>query len=81
MPFISVFELDVDTAASQLVAATFARSIQTFPLDSLLPSLRWKNPWTPAPRCKKCCETRGRAFGSWTTRFQRWAPSRLRLVG
>ena len=37
MPFISVFELDVDTAASQLVAATFARSIQTFPLDSLLP--------------------------------------------
>ena len=37
MPFIPVFELDVDTAASQLVAATFARSIQTFPLDSLLP--------------------------------------------
>ena len=37
MPYIPVFELDVDTAASQLVAATFARSIQTFPLDSLLP--------------------------------------------
>ena len=37
MSFIPVFELDVDTAASQLVAATFARSIQTFPLDSLLP--------------------------------------------
>ena len=39
MPYIPVFELDVDTAASQLVAATFARSIQTFPLDSLLPEL------------------------------------------
>ena len=38
MPFIPVFELDVDTAGSQLVAATFARSIQTFPLDSLLPA-------------------------------------------
>ena len=37
MPYIPVFELDIDTAASQLVAATFARSIQTFPLDSLLP--------------------------------------------
>lgn len=36
MPFIPVFELDVDTASSQLVAATFARSIQTFPLDSLV---------------------------------------------
>ncbi len=36
MPFIPVYELDVDTASSQLVAATFARSIQTFPLDSLL---------------------------------------------
>lgn len=38
MPFIPVFELDVDTAGSQLVAATFARSIQTFPLDSLVPA-------------------------------------------
>ena len=38
MPFIPVFELDVDTAGSQLVAATFARSIQTFPLDSLVPT-------------------------------------------
>jgi len=28
----------VDTAGSQLVAATFARSIQTFPLDSLVPA-------------------------------------------
>jgi len=38
MPFIPVFELDVDTAGSQLVAATFARSIQSFPLDSLVPA-------------------------------------------
>jgi len=37
MPFIPVFELDVDTAGGALVAATFARSIQTFPLDSLVP--------------------------------------------
>jgi hypothetical protein len=37
MPLIPVFELDVDTASGALVAATFARSIQTFPLDSLVP--------------------------------------------
>ena len=36
MPFIPVFELDLDTASGQLVAATFARSIQTFPIDSLV---------------------------------------------
>lgn len=36
MPWIPVFDLAVDTAMDRLVAGTFARSIQSFPTDSIL---------------------------------------------
>ncbi|MDE0871710.1 MAG: T9SS type A sorting domain-containing protein [Flavobacteriales bacterium] len=37
MPLIPVYDLAVDTIADRLVAGTFARSLWSFPLDSLLP--------------------------------------------
>ncbi|MDA0303260.1 MAG: T9SS type A sorting domain-containing protein [Bacteroidetes bacterium] len=37
-PLIPVYDLAVDTIADRLVAGTFARSLWTFPLDSLLPA-------------------------------------------
>ncbi len=36
MPWIPVFDLEVDTQMDRLVAGTFARSIQSFPTDSIL---------------------------------------------
>ena len=36
MPWIPVFDLAVDTEMNRLVAGTFARSIQSFPTDSIL---------------------------------------------
>ena len=36
MPWIPVFDLEVDNDMGRLVAGTFARSIQTFPVDSIL---------------------------------------------
>jgi len=35
MPFIPVFDLELNVARNELIAGTFARSIMTFPLDSL----------------------------------------------
>lgn len=37
MPFVPVFDLDYDPVHRRLIAATFARSIQSWPLDSLVP--------------------------------------------
>lgn len=37
LPVIPVYDLTSDTMANRLVAATFARSILSFPLDSILP--------------------------------------------
>lgn len=37
LPTMPVYDLTVDTIADRLVAGTFARSIWSFPLDSLLP--------------------------------------------
>ena len=37
MPFVPVFDLDLNVANKQLIAGTHARSIMTYPLDSLLP--------------------------------------------
>ncbi len=46
MPFVPVFDLEYDPVGHRLVAATFARSIQTWPLDSLLPeSLPTSSQW------------------------------------
>ena len=36
MPWIPVYDLVVDTVERRLVAGTFSRSIQSFPLDSIL---------------------------------------------
>ncbi len=36
MPWIPVYDLDVDPIENRLVAGTFARSIQSFPTDSIL---------------------------------------------
>ncbi|PCJ81043.1 MAG: hypothetical protein COA49_07000 [Bacteroidetes bacterium] len=36
MPWIPVYDLVVDTAQGRLVAGTFSRSIQSFPIDSIL---------------------------------------------
>jgi photosystem II stability/assembly factor-like uncharacterized protein len=36
MPIIPVFDIEIDTVNHLLVAGTFARSIQTFPVDSLV---------------------------------------------
>ena len=36
MPWIPVYDLEVDNEMGRLVAGTFARSIQTFPTDSIL---------------------------------------------
>ncbi len=36
MPWIPVFDLEVDTQMDRLVAGTFARSIQSFPTDSII---------------------------------------------
>lgn len=36
MPWIPVFDLAVDTTMNRLVAGTFARSVQSFPTDSIL---------------------------------------------
>ena len=36
MPWIPVFDLEVDHEMNRLVAGTFARSIQSFPSDSIL---------------------------------------------
>lgn len=36
MPLIPVFDIKVDTAMHRLVAGTFARSLQTIPLDSMV---------------------------------------------
>jgi len=38
LPLIPVYDLAVDTISDRLVAGTFARSLWTFPLDSLLPA-------------------------------------------
>lgn len=38
LPIIPVYDLAVDTITNRLVAGTFARSLWSFPLDSLLPS-------------------------------------------
>jgi len=72
MPFIPVFELDVDTLSSQLVAATFARSIQTFPLDSLVsaPPPEPKDTTTiqvQALSMSTCLRVMGQPFGSTLT--------------
>ncbi len=37
LPFVPVFDLEYDPVNHRLIAATFARSIQTWPLDSLVP--------------------------------------------
>ncbi|GAB4254568.1 MAG: hypothetical protein Kow0027_20760 [Saprospiraceae bacterium] len=37
MPFVPVYDLDLNVAFNQLIAGTHARSIMTYPLDSLLP--------------------------------------------
>ena len=37
MPFVPVYDLDWNEAFNQLIAGTHARSIMTYPLDSLLP--------------------------------------------
>ncbi|MEO0580596.1 MAG: PKD domain-containing protein [Bacteroidota bacterium] len=39
MPSIPVYDLEIDLVAKQLIAGTFARSIMTFPLDSLTQNL------------------------------------------
>ena len=36
MPWIPVYDLVVDTDQNRLVAGTFARSVQSFPTDSIL---------------------------------------------
>lgn len=36
MPFVPVYDLDLNVALNQLIAGTHARSIMTYPLDSLL---------------------------------------------
>lgn len=36
MPFISVFDIDYDAPNKKLIAGTFARSILSFPLDSII---------------------------------------------
>jgi len=39
MPLIPVFDLDYDQVNNKLVAGTYARSIQSFPIDSLFPTV------------------------------------------
>lgn len=36
MPFVSIFDIDYDAENHKLIAGTFARSIQSFPLDSIV---------------------------------------------
>ena len=38
MPLIPVFDIDVDMVNNKLIAGTFARSIQSFPIDSIVSS-------------------------------------------
>jgi hypothetical protein len=38
LPTIPVYDLDADTITDRLIAGTFARSMLSFPLDSLLPT-------------------------------------------
>jgi hypothetical protein len=49
MPWIPVYDLVVDTVQRRLVAGTFSRSIQSFPLDSILVG-------TPPPPFVTCSE-------------------------
>tara|TARA_B110000459_G_scaffold94607_1_gene105686 strand:+ start:196 stop:1686 length:1491 start_codon:yes stop_codon:yes gene_type:complete len=49
MPWIPVYDLVVDTVERRLVAGTFSRSIQSFPLDSILAG-------TPPPPIVSCPE-------------------------
>ena len=49
MPWIPVYDLVVDTVERRLVAGTFSRSIQSFPLDSILAG-------TPPPTFVSCPE-------------------------
>jgi len=37
MPIILVFDVELDLVSKRVVAGTFARSLQTFPLDSIIP--------------------------------------------
>jgi photosystem II stability/assembly factor-like uncharacterized protein len=39
MPFIPVFDIEIDSVNNKLVAGTFSRSIQSFPIDSIVPKL------------------------------------------
>lgn len=39
MPFIPVFDIEIDSVNNKLVAGTFSRSIQSFPIDSIIPKL------------------------------------------
>jgi hypothetical protein len=38
LPTIPVYDVDADTITNRLIAGTFARSLLSFPLDSLLPA-------------------------------------------
>jgi hypothetical protein len=38
LPTIPVYDVDADTITKRLIAGTFARSLLSFPLDSLLPA-------------------------------------------
>ncbi|MGB2134583.1 MAG: T9SS type A sorting domain-containing protein, partial [Flavobacteriales bacterium] len=38
LPAIPVYDVDADTITNRLIAGTFARSLLSFPLDSLLPA-------------------------------------------
>ena len=49
LPWIPVYDLVVDTVERRLVAGTFSRSIQSFPLDSILAG-------TPPPPIASCPE-------------------------
>ena len=51
MPYIPVFDVDVDTVLNRVVAGTFARSLQTFPVDSVLKlrELKDTTPVNPDP--------------------------------
>lgn len=49
MPICPVYDMDWDLIRDRLVAGTHARSMMTFPMDSLLPDVITANPWLDAP--------------------------------
>lgn len=49
MPICPVYDMDWDMIQDRLVAGTHARSMMTFPMDSLLPDVITANPWLDAP--------------------------------